>query len=57
MEPKRGEGQKVKRVDRWEDDLAISMMIEEGNPNNSEPEFDPPRWVELEDGEVQDSGQ
>ena len=61
------EGQEMQRkpdkeetvfVDRWEDDLAISRMIDEGNPQNSELEFALPRWVEKVDEEtlLEDSG-
>ena len=36
------------QIDRWEEDLAISRMIDEGNPQNSDLEFIEPRWDKAE---------
>jgi hypothetical protein len=32
--------------------MQISSMIDEGNPNNLELEFEAPRWLEVADDDV-----
>jgi hypothetical protein len=53
MSAKSSEGEKcVVRIDRWIIEMQISSMIDEGNPNNLELEFEAPRWLEVADDDV-----